>query len=289
MSEDYKDRIGKLIRDARKHRGLTQLQLADLLATSQSAINRIEKGHQNLSLEMLARIGAALDSEIVAVGAGPDPPARHRADRAVRQHRREDLQERRRRPAVRLPAQPGPHHPAQGRPDRGGQPAARGARPASASRPAGSTATTTWRSSRPATLDLEHIDEDAARRTRSVIMFLGPLLHRADTFELPYAGGCNLGTRTVEPHMAALRPFGLEVKATDGSYHAAVNRAIEPEPADRAHRARRHRHRERPDGRRAAPGHHRHPQRLLELHGPGPLLLPAEARRRRSRASAPPR
>ena len=56
-------------------------------------------------------------------------------------------------------------------------------------------------------------------------MFLGPLLHRADTFELPYAGGCDLGTRTVEPHMAALRPFGLEVKATDGSYHAQVNRA----------------------------------------------------------------
>ena len=72
----------------------------------------------------------------------------------------------------------------------------------------------------PAELDLDHIDEEAARRTRSVIMFLGPLLHRADVFELPYAGGCNLGTRTVEPHMAALRPFGLEVKATDGCYHA---------------------------------------------------------------------
>ena len=42
-----------------------------MLSTSQSAINRIEKGHQNLSLEMLARIGAALDSEIVALGAGP--------------------------------------------------------------------------------------------------------------------------------------------------------------------------------------------------------------------------
>ena len=80
----------------------------------------------------------------------------------------------------------------------------------------------------PAELDLEHIDEAAARRTRSVIMFLGPLLHRSDDFELPYAGGCNLGTRTVEPHMSALRPFGLEVKATDGSYHARVNRAVEP-------------------------------------------------------------
>ena len=71
MAVDYKGRIGNLIRDARKHRGLTQSQLADLLSTSQSAINRIEKGHQNLSLEMLARIGTALDSEIVALGAGP--------------------------------------------------------------------------------------------------------------------------------------------------------------------------------------------------------------------------
>ena len=68
---DYLGRIGNLIRDARKHRGLTQQQLAEVLGTSQSAINRIEKGHQNLSLEMLARIGSALDSEIVSVGAGP--------------------------------------------------------------------------------------------------------------------------------------------------------------------------------------------------------------------------
>ncbi|MCW2850379.1 MAG: UDP-N-acetylglucosamine 1-carboxyvinyltransferase, partial [Nocardioides sp.] len=80
----------------------------------------------------------------------------------------------------------------------------------------------------PKELDLGHIDEEAARRTRSIIMFLGPLLHRSDAFDLPYAGGCNLGTRTVEPHMSALRPFGLEVKATEGSYHAQVNRAIEP-------------------------------------------------------------
>src|ERR687898_1798917 len=71
MTEGYKGRIGNLIRDARKHRGMTQQQLAERLSTSQSAINRIEKGHQNLSLEMLARIGEALDSEIVALGAGP--------------------------------------------------------------------------------------------------------------------------------------------------------------------------------------------------------------------------
>src|SRR5262245_13770198 len=68
MTQDYLGRIGNLIRDARKHRGWTQQQLADVLSTSQSAVNRIEKGHQNLSLEMLARIGEALDSEIVTLG-----------------------------------------------------------------------------------------------------------------------------------------------------------------------------------------------------------------------------
>src|SRR3954467_6341171 len=71
MADDYLARIGNLIRDARKHRGWTQQQLAEVLSTSQSAVNRIERGHQNLSLEMLARIGEALDSEIVSLGAGP--------------------------------------------------------------------------------------------------------------------------------------------------------------------------------------------------------------------------
>ena len=71
MTDDYLSRIGNLIRDARKHRGWTQTQLAEVLNTSQSAVNRIEKGHQNLTLEMLARIGEALDSEIVSLGGGP--------------------------------------------------------------------------------------------------------------------------------------------------------------------------------------------------------------------------
>ena len=66
VTTDYKGPIGNLIRDARKHRGLTQTQLAELLSTSQGAVNRIEKGQQNLSLEMLARIGEALDQILEA-------------------------------------------------------------------------------------------------------------------------------------------------------------------------------------------------------------------------------
>ncbi len=62
--------VGSLVRSARRHRGLTQTQLAELLGTSQSAVHRIEQGAQNLSLDMLTRIGAALDSPIVTLG-GP--------------------------------------------------------------------------------------------------------------------------------------------------------------------------------------------------------------------------
>ncbi|CAA9377100.1 UDP-N-acetylglucosamine 1-carboxyvinyltransferase [uncultured Nocardioides sp.] len=225
---DFKGRIGNLIRDARKHRGLTQSQLAELLSTSQSAINRIEKGHQNLSLETLARIGAALDSEIVALGAGPTHlrvtgPTTLSGSIEVKTSKNAGV-------ALLCASLL----------NRGRTTLRKVARIEEVNRLLEVLASlgvhTRWLNDQndleivpPAEFDLAHIDEEAARRTRSVLMFLGPLLHRADSFELPYAGGCNLGTRTIEPHMSALRPFGLEVKATDGAYHANVNRAIEPQ------------------------------------------------------------
>src|SRR5690606_16017241 len=81
----------------------------------------------------------------------------------------------------------------------------------------------------PARLELDRVDIAAARRTRTVIMFLGPLLHELDSFRLPYAGGCDLGTRTVEPHLTALKAFGLDVVATHGYYDAAVASGVQPE------------------------------------------------------------
>ena len=230
MTEGYKGRIGLLIRDARKHRGLTQSQLADLLSTSQSAINRIEKGQQNLSLEMLARIGAALDSEIVALGAGPTHlritgPTTLSGSIEVKTSKNAGV-------ALLCASLL----------NRGRTTLRKVARIEEVNRlleVLGSLGVQTrWLGDEgdleivpPKELRLDAIDEEAARRTRSVIMFLGPLLHRADTFDLPYAGGCNLGTRTVEPHMSALRPFGLDVKATDGSYHANVDRSVSPRRA----------------------------------------------------------
>jgi UDP-N-acetylglucosamine 1-carboxyvinyltransferase len=229
MSEDYLARIGNLIRDARKHRGWTQRQLADVLATSQSAVNRIERGHQNLSLEMLARIGEALDSEIVSLGVSGGP-THLRVSGPTRLSGSIEVKSSKNAGVALLCAS---------LLNKGRTTLRKVARIEEVNRLLEVLTSigvqTRWLNDDndlelipPAELDLGRIDAGAARRTRSIIMFLGPLMHREDTFELPYAGGCDLGTRTVEPHMAALRPFGLEVKATEGSYHATVNRAVTP-------------------------------------------------------------
>ncbi|CAN5865933.1 UDP-N-acetylglucosamine 1-carboxyvinyltransferase [soil metagenome] len=229
MSEAYLSRIGFLIRDARKHRGWTQTQLADVLGTSQSAVNRIERGHQNLSLEMLARIGEALDSEIVSLGS--PGPLHLRVVGGTRLSGAIDVKTSKNAGVALLCGS---------LLNRGRTVLRKVARIEEVNRLLevleSMDVRTRWLNDEndleivpPDQLRMDHIDAEAARRTRSIIMFLGPLMHLMDTFKLPYAGGCDLGTRTVEPHMTALRRFGLEVKATEGDYHASVDHAVRPE------------------------------------------------------------
>ena len=70
----------------------------------------------------------------------------------------------------------------------------------------------------PKKIDLTRIDEQAARLTRSIIMFIGPLLHHFDTFSIPQAGGCKLGARTVRPHFFALEPLGVSVDTSENHF-----------------------------------------------------------------------
>lgn len=223
MDSDYKAKIGKLIQEGRQARGLTQAQLAAALETSQSAINRIEKGGQNISLEMLARISKVLAIEIVSLG----EPGRMN----FRVHGGKQLSgsievKTSKNAAVALLCA--------ALLNKGKTTFKRVARIEEVNRLIevlnSIDVKTKWLENNdleitpPKRLKLENIDNAAAKRTRSIIMFLGPLLHQYDDFKLPYAGGCNLGTRTVEPHLAALSAFGLDVEAKPGTdyYHATV-------------------------------------------------------------------
>jgi len=216
--------VGRLIRDARKQRGLTQAELAQVLNTSQGAIARIESGNQNLSLETINRIADALESQLIV-------PSTERGSLNFRIGGRTKLL---------------------------GSIETRSSKNAAVAllcasllnrgttvlhgiahieevarlidvltsigvelRWSGDGADLTIK--RPETLNLSGLDVEAARKTRSVLMFFGPLIHEFDQFLLPYSGGCSLGARTIEPHLQALRHFGVEVVATEGSYHTTVS------------------------------------------------------------------
>lgn len=67
----------------------------------------------------------------------------------------------------------------------------------------------------PEKLHLEKMDWEAAKKTRSVIMMMGALAKRERHFEIPFAGGCRLGKRTVKPHLFALENLGVRVKTME--------------------------------------------------------------------------
>ena len=71
----------------------------------------------------------------------------------------------------------------------------------------------------PQKFSLETIDRAAAMKTRSILMFIGPLLHALKEFELPQSGGCTLGLRSVRPHLMALEKFGGAIEARSDNYH----------------------------------------------------------------------
>lgn len=222
-SDDYKAKVGALIQETRINRGFTQTQLAEALKTSQSAINRIEKGGQNISLEMVARISDVLSSELVTLNQSGKINFRVEGGRKLSGSIEVKTSK---NAAVGLLCA--------ALLNKGKTTLRRVARIEEVNRIIEVLQSIgvkiRWINDTndleiipPRRLQLENMDIEAAKRTRTVIMFLGPLLHQYKDFKLPFAGGCNLGTRTVEPHMTGLAPFGLDVEATSDYYHAIVN------------------------------------------------------------------
>lgn len=216
-------KIGQLISEVRKQRGMTQAHFAKQMGTSQSAINRIENGKQNLSMEMLARISDVLNRELLRINQSG---------------------------TLNFKIEGG--HPLSGEITTKTSKNAAMALLAGSLLNKGTTllkrmprieevnrlievlnsigVQTRWLHGNdleikpPSKLKLEKMDEESAKKTRSVIMFLGPLMHQFGNFSLPYAGGCDLGKRSIQPHLFALEEFGVDINATRGRYKVSVRR-----------------------------------------------------------------
>jgi UDP-N-acetylglucosamine 1-carboxyvinyltransferase len=217
MTQETTEHVAAMLRDARGEKGWTQGQLAAELGTSQSAIAPMEQGKQNLSLKMIQRLETIFGRSIVNVGKPQMTHLRVEGGRTLSGS--VDVNSSKNAGVALLCAS---------LINRGTTILRRLARIEEVNRIVEVLSSIgvecTWLNDsdlqlrRPAVLDLEAMHVEAARRTRSVIMLLGPLLDESSQYRLPYAGGCDLGTRTVEPHMQALRQFGLTVEATTGFY-----------------------------------------------------------------------
>jgi UDP-N-acetylglucosamine 1-carboxyvinyltransferase len=67
-------------------------------------------------------------------------------------------------------------------------------------------------------IDMDNIDRVACRATRVALLFLGALATRKEIYKIYKSGGCELGERTVRPHLYALNKFGIQVTSVDGYY-----------------------------------------------------------------------
>lgn len=217
-------KIGNLIYQIRQDRGLTQAEFAKQLKTSQSAVNRIEHGRQNLSLEMLARISDALNKQIINVSndsVNLKIEGGHELSGSITLKRSKNA-------TVALLCASLLNY---------GTTIIKSApkieevfRIIEVLQSIGVKVSWINESDieikRPVKLELNKINEVSAKKTRSVLMLLGPLIHEFDKFSIPYSGGCKLGKRTVTPHLYALEEFGVDIKAKNKHYSVSVNKKL---------------------------------------------------------------
>ena len=70
----------------------------------------------------------------------------------------------------------------------------------------------------PEKINLSNIDRTAAARTRAANLFIAPIAHLLDSFELPAPGGCDLGKRSLGSHIDALSPLGIHITGNEGAH-----------------------------------------------------------------------
>ncbi len=58
-------------------------------------------------------------------------------------------------------------------------------------------------------------------RMRSSVVFLGAILARCGQAEMTYPGGCELGARPIDLHLAALRSMGAAIRRPADGWPAA--------------------------------------------------------------------
>lgn len=215
--QEEQKRIGEFIRSLRKEKGLTQSDFAKLLETSQSAVARMEKGGLNFSTQELIKIGDVLDYQLIKL---------HREERDdFIIHGGKKL-------SGSISTNTSKN-------------AAMGVMHAALLNKGVTTlydvpriqevfriieifqsigVKVEWFEEKniriipPKKFKFESINKKSARRVRSFIMSIGALIHHLPSFEIPTAGGCKMGERTIAAHRHGIEQFGVEITTRNSGY-----------------------------------------------------------------------
>jgi UDP-N-acetylglucosamine 1-carboxyvinyltransferase len=211
--------IGNLIADLRETQGMTQVSLARAIKTTQSAIARIESGRQNVSADMLKKLSHALKKNLITLSPGTmnlEIEGGKKLHGSIVTSTSKNgavgllcasLLNRGKTTLKKMPRIEEVHRLIEVLESIG--------------------VTIEWHGNDvvitpPERFSLKTIDVDAARKTRSIVMFIGPLIHRLKQFSLPQSGGCKLGSRTVRPHFYALEHFGVKIETSADAFNVTV-------------------------------------------------------------------
>jgi UDP-N-acetylglucosamine 1-carboxyvinyltransferase len=210
-----KTNVGVFIKKLREERGMTQAEFAEELGTSQSAVARFESGEQNMTLENLNEISRVLGRRIVnpsdsidfqieggreLSGSIKTNPSKNGAmgllcaallnDGKTILHNIPQIEEVKRLLEVYE----------------------------SVGIKVKWTSKNTLEIDPPKVFQMDKIDVGSAGKIRSALMMIGALVHKLPKFNLPHAGGCKMGNRTIAAHRYALEELGVKIKTKEDCY-----------------------------------------------------------------------
>jgi UDP-N-acetylglucosamine 1-carboxyvinyltransferase len=214
-------KIGEFIKNLREERNLTQAELATGLGSSQSAIARMEKGEQNLTLSQLAKMSELLGHQILSLSKTVDYEITggRELSGSVRTnyskngaicmlcasllnkgktvlHGIPHIEEVSR--YIEIMESLGVSVRWIEDPIRKGH-------------------ATTLEIIPPKELTFDKMNLESARKTRS-FTFVGALIHWKKSFSFPHSGGCKMGERTIAAHKYGLAKFGTSIKTLEDTY-----------------------------------------------------------------------
>jgi UDP-N-acetylglucosamine 1-carboxyvinyltransferase len=206
---------------------ITQKDLARDLGTSQSAVARMEKGEQNFSTEMLAKISHALNHPILTLGGGAmnfQIEGGYKLSGEITTNTSKNsavvllaasLLNKNRTELKNMPRIEEVNRIIEVLVSIG--------------------VSVRWLAGNgleivpPKKLNMKGLNVESAMKTRSVLLLLGPLVHCLPKFDLPYPGGCKLGRRSVRPHLFALEKLGVGIATSHGMYHITARKIASSE------------------------------------------------------------